>query len=169
MPYGIGITYGIRGIKISKLAIGVLIIISLVASSIAILVGKFFHYMLPPFVTEWLGSVILIIMGIILLFQAIQKPNTYDIDNSKHIDSKEAISLGIALSLDSFSIGIGTGVLEGNVLFWLFPLLVAEFQMLFLSVGKILGRKLKNIFHIPEIFWSILAASILIIMGFITI
>lgn len=165
---GIGIAYGIREIKISKIATVILMAISFVVSSFAILVGKLSKQILPPLITNYLGGLILIIMGIVFLFQVIRKPESYDIDKSKHIDSREAISLGIALSLDSFSIGIGTGILSQNA-FLVFPTLVSIFQMLFLSIGIFLGSKLKKISTIPSFFWNILSGILLIIIGIITI
>lgn len=161
---GMGIAYGIREIKISKKATITLWLISFAVSSIAILIGKLFGNFLPSFITNWIGSAILIIMGIILLCQALKEPDSYDLDNSKHIDSKEAISLGMALSLDSFSIGIGTGILTQNALL-IFPLLVSFFQIIFLFIGKTLGTKLKKIANIPSFCWNALAAILLILMG----
>ena len=163
---GIGISYGIRKIKIAKIATIILGIISLISTSSAIYIGKLFGNILPTYVTNYIGSFILIFMGIIILFQALKEPESYDLDGSKHIDGKEAIALGIALSLDSFSIGIGTGVLIQNN-FYIFPILVVAFQIIFLCIGNILGKKLKSISHIPSFFWNILAAIILILMGII--
>lgn len=161
---GIGIAYGIRKIKISPKATVTLWLISFAISTLAIIIGKVFGNCLPPFITNWLGSIILIFMGFILLCQALKEPASYDIDNSKHIDSKEAITLGIALSLDSFSIGIGAGILTKNFIL-LFPFLVSFFQIIFLSLGKKLGIKLKSIVNIPSYFWNIFAAILLIVMG----
>lgn len=163
---GIGISYGIRKIKISKMATIILGLISFITTSSAILLGKLFGNILPSAMTNWLGSFILIFMGMFLLFQVLKEPESYDLDNSKQIDSKEAIALGVALSLDSFSIGIAAGVMIQNA-FWLFPILVVIFQILFLSIGSILGTTLKTISHIPSFFWNILASIILILIGII--
>lgn len=165
---GIGIAYGVRNIKISKEATIILFFISIIVSSLAILSGKIFYYILPNFITNWIGNFILIVMGIILLFQSVREPASYDTDDSKRIDSKEAISLGIALSLDSFSIGIGTGV-TGESILWIFPLFVAVFQILFLNIGSFLGIKLKKVSNIPSSFWNILAAILLILIGIVTL
>ncbi len=164
---GIGINYGVRNIKITKMATGILFTISLIISTLAILMGNGFEAIFPKVVTQYLGSGILIVMGMMLLFQSLKKPESYDTDNSKYIDSKEAISLGIALSLDSFSIGIGTGVLV-NENFFIFPILVATFQILFLLIGRILGAKLKKASKIPSFLWNIIAATLLIIIGVVS-
>ena len=165
---GIGIAYGVRNIKISKEATIILFFISFIISGFAIFAGKMLHQILPIFITNWIGNLILIVMGIILLFQSVREPASYDTDDSKQIDSKEAISLGIALSLDSFSVGIGTGVIGGSII-WIFPLFVALFQILFLNIGSFLGIKLKRVSNIPSSFWNILAAILLILIGIVTL
>lgn len=96
--------------------------------------------------------------------QIIRNPNNSDFDHSNNIDSKEALFLGIALSLDTIGIGISSSML--SIHFLLFPLCVATFQFFFLSFGNLLGRKIKNISNIPENIWSILAGFLLIFIGF---
>ncbi|MBR1802545.1 MAG: manganese efflux pump [Clostridia bacterium] len=164
---GIGIAYGLRNIKISRRATVILFAIALIVSTLAIAIGNIIHQILPGNITSWLGGGFLVLMGIILLLQSMKEPNSYDVDNSKQIDSKEAISLGIALSLDSFSIGIGTGVVGENII-WIFPILVAIFQIVFLKLGGLIGNKLTKISHLPSSIWNILAAILLIIIGIVS-
>ena len=97
--------------------------------------------------------------------QIIKDPISSDFDNSKKIDSKEAIYLGTALSLDSFSVGIGAGML-GSISI-IFPLIVSLFQIIFLSLGRNIGEKLNKKIHIPSKIWSILSAVLLILIGIV--
>lgn len=99
-----------------------------------------------------------------ITIQIIRNPNNSDFDNSNKIDGKEAIFLGIALSLDSIGIGISSSMLEIN--FFFLPLFISILQLFFLSFGNILGRKIKDISHIPENIWSIFAGFLLIFIGF---
>lgn len=98
-----------------------------------------------------------------ITIQIIRDPNSSDIDHSNKIDGKEAIYLGIALSLDSIGIGIASSVI--GLVSFLFPVLVASFQLVFLSFGRFIGKKIKEASNIPENIWSILAGVLLIFIG----
>ncbi len=229
--FGIGITYGIKNTKISKLSKIVLFLISFFTCIISIWFGNFFKNFLPDFIADFIGSGILIFMGLFFCFQALHKsrnelsvnsfvnakktdyknindnksvnnnefnnikkdksfniasedeakiysffikflgitikiiknPNSSDFDKSNCIDSKEALFLGIALSLDSFCICLGFGML--NFSHFIFPFLVSGFQFLFLSLGNIVGNKLYKFSKIPDNVWSIISGILLIVIG----
>lgn len=93
----------------------------------------------------------------------IKNPINSDFDNSNKIDVKEALFLGFALSLDSISIGFGGSTMGINS--FIFPLLISFFQILFLCLGKLLGKKISKISILPNNIWSIISGLILIIMG----
>jgi len=99
-----------------------------------------------------------------ITIKIIKNPISSDFDNSKSIDSKEALFLGLALSLDSFCIGIGSSIMGINSSF--FPLLVSFFQLLFLSFGNYIGRKLNKTSKLPDNIWSIISGLLLIFIGF---
>lgn len=187
---GIGLTYGIRDITISRQSKIILFIISLIISSISILIGNTLNNILSEEITNIIGSLILFFIGLIIIVQTLKRekrqekkvyklfirflgitiqiikdPITSDFDNSKKIDSKEAIYLGTALSLDSFSVGIGAGML-GSISI-IFPLIVSLFQIVFLSLGRNIGEKLNKKIHIPSKIWSILSAVLLILIGIV--
>ena len=100
---GIGITYGIKSTRVSNIGKVFLFIISLLITYCSILFGNFLQSVFPNNITKLIGSFILIFMGIYVLLEATKKfknsynifnnPISSDIDNSKVIDSKEAIFL----------------------------------------------------------------------------
>lgn len=98
-----------------------------------------------------------------ITIQIIRDPISSDLDNSNKIDWKESIYLGIALSIDSLCIGICSTTLGYTS--YLFSILIATFQLLFLSIGRFLGIKISNISKLPENIWSILSGILLICIG----
>ena len=199
---GIGITYGIKNTKISVGATSILFFISFIISIISIYFGNLLKYIFPDFLIHYLGSFLLILMGLFMCFQSvkvskqeneikddkhlkiadtekiysffikclgitikiIKNPNSSDLDKSNVIDSKEALFLGLALSLDSFCIGIGFSML--NTFSIIFPLLTSCFQLFFLSLGNYCGKKLYSFSKLPDNIWSTISGMLLIIIGF---
>ena len=171
---GIGITYGIKKTKISPIGKIILFIISIAITYLSIFLGNLIHSIFPSFLTKLIGSFILIFMGIYICFEASKKkscssnvfnnPISSDLDNSNTIDSKESIILAIALSLDSFCIGICGSIIDINLA--LFPFLVSIFQLIFLNFGTIIGIRINNFYKLPQNIWSIISGFLLITIGF---
>ena len=191
--FGIGITYGIKNTKITNLSKLILFFISLIVTIVSINFGKIISKIFSPFFTNLLGCLILVAMGIVFVFQGLSKkkniknplntqkkynffikwlgitiqiikdPISSDFDKSNTISSKEALYLGTALSLDSLCIGIGSSML--NISSYLFPLLVAIFQLLFISFGNFIGKELKNLSSINDNIWSFISGILLILIG----
>ena len=113
-------------------------------------------------------------MGIYICFEALKKksrssnvfnnPISSDLDNSNTIDSKESVILAIALSLDSFCIGICGSITDINLA--LFPFLVSIFQLIFLNFGTIIGIKINDFYKLQQNIWSIISGFLLITIGF---
>ena len=114
-------------------------------------------------------------MGIYICFQASKKekdsqnvfnsPISSDLNHSKIIEPQEALILAIALSLDSFCIGISGSMADINLS--LFPFLVSAFQLIFLSLGSYLGIHIRNFCKLPSNIWSIISGLLLIFIGFL--
>ena len=162
---GIGITYGIKNTNISYFGKVILFIISFIVTSLSILFGNIIKNILSEHITNFIGSAILFFLGIFICFQAFKKNVSYDLDNSNSIDFKEAIFLGLALSMDSFCIGIGGSIIGINPYF--FPLLISAFQFIFLSIGNFLGKKLYYFSSLPDCVWSLLSGILLILISLI--
>lgn len=192
--FGIGITYGIRNTKIFRTAKVILFAISILITTLSIHLGTFLSNMFSESFTKWIGACFLILMGLWIIYQAlntkeeeteanvssptiyqfmirflgitvqiIRNPISSDLDHSKGIDWKESIYLGLCLSIDSLCIGICSSMIGYSSI--LFPILVATFQLIFLSVGRILGNKIFSISSIPENIWSTLSGVLLICIG----
>ena len=93
----------------------------------------------------------------------IKDATSSDLDNSKKIDSKEALFLSIVLSIDSICVGIGGGIIDLNN--YIFPILIGVFQLFFLSLGTFLGKKIYKFTNLPNNIWSIISGILLIFLG----
>ncbi len=117
----------------------------------------------PPAICNKKKSYNFIIKSLGITIQIIRDPISSDLDGSKKIDWKEALYLGIALSLDSIGVGIGGSIVGLNSI--IFPILVACFQLIFLSFGNFLGKKISSSINLPKNIWSIISGALLIIIG----
>lgn len=158
---GIGITYGIKNTSLNFFAKFILIVMSVSFSACSIFIGNVISLILSDFLTKFISSFILVIIGIIVLID----PIPFDFDNSCNIDMKEAFLLGIALSLDSISVGIGSSIGGYSNIF--FPIFSASFQLLFLSLGIFIGKKIVKKTGIPDKTWNFISGTVLILFGFI--
>ena len=191
---GIGITYGIKKTYITPLAKVIIFSIFFVVTSIALLIGKFIIDIFSMEFANILGVILLVLMGFWIIYQAfkpkeskktkhitkekiykliikplgltiqiIKNPTSSDLDNSNHIDAKEAFYLGLAISIDSFCAGIGCSATGITSVY--FPLFIAIFHVLFLTLGSLVGSKLSSKTKIPDNIWSIISGLLLIIIG----
>ena len=162
---GIGITYGIKNTKIS---ISAKLIIWLIATTISLLssfMGKLLSGFLPAFIIDFIPSFLLCIIGIWILSQGILSQNNSfsDFDNSNKIDTKEALFLGLSLSVDLLGIGIGSYFSGMNM--YIFALCVGFFQLLFLLLGTFIGRKIISISKFSPKICNIISGVLLIFIG----
>ena len=143
---GIGITYGLRHIKLLKKSKIILFLVSIFITFLAGIIGNILKNTLSANICEFIGSAFLLCMGIFIIIQTNDKEVSFDFDNSNDISPKEAIWLGLALSLDSLCIGIGGSTIGINI--YLFSILVSILQY-----NAIITYCLLGYFRIPM--WSV--------------
>ena len=165
---GIGITYGIKNMKISKISMLILFTISCFISFSSILLGDFINNFISNSFSNLVGCSGLVFIGVSMIFKSIYnsnnvKNNYYDFNNSNLIDPKEAIALGFALSLDSLGIGISYSLTDSTS--FLFPIFIGIFQVAFLNLGIFISKKIKNISNIPDFVCSLISGMLLILFG----
>ena len=129
---GVGISYGIRNIRVGLFANLVIAGICFVFSAAGILFGKWVSKILPGVFPVLVAAFLLFVIGIRIIFlaipsqrQAAQKktdgrnsieqilanPEIADADNSGEIGLGEAVVLGIALSANALTNGLSAGLL----------------------------------------------------------
>lgn len=182
--FGVGITYGIRKIRISWLAITIISTCSGMVMYVSMSLGLWMSSITEGH-AELIGGVILIAIGLGAVTQSLRRndnktpkehnnknktkrwgmvfgilrtPSTADLDRSGTISPGEAALLGTALSLDAFGAGIGASMLGFS------PFATACLTALccgcFIGAGLYAGRMVKGIGR-----FKILPGLILILMG----
>lgn len=160
---GIGITYGLKKIELKKWSKIVLFSISILITFIAFLIGSIFKNLFNEKFFKLIGTLILVVTGLIVFFKTDTEEYTFDFDDSNDIDIKESLILGLALSLDNFCIGIGALSLGINM--FIFAIIVAFLQFIILSLGNFLGIHLLNFKTIPQNIWTKISGILLILIG----
>lgn len=168
--FGVGITYGMRNIRVPGLA---LIIIMLCSGSIVLLsmtIGNMLSTFISPQQAKVLGGFILIFLGIFslaniarqsknkidtkkiaktprkgiqMIKMILSKPAKADMDQSGTISAGEALLLGAALALDAFGAGIGASMLGYSPLLTtcLIALMSGGFLYCGIKIGLFLSQK----------------------------
>ena len=161
---GIGISYGLKNTKVNSLSNITLFAISFCITCGSIFLGHYISALFSPTFSTILGSSFLIILGIYNIYKSLNRPLVnYDTDNSNNIDAKEAIFLGLALSIDSACVGIGSGIIGINDI--ILPLLVASFQLIFINCGNWIANSIIKYVNISERTLAIFSSIILILVG----
>lgn len=154
---GIGMAYAMSGIRIPWNTRLVIAVLNGVLTMGAVILGERLGTLIPDFWFRMAGSIILVILGGRTLWNALGENKTvdYDRDASHILEPWEGIVLGVTLTLDSVSAGLGiTGC--GKAVY-LFPLLTAFAGAGFLTLG---GRISCNLRRLNGI-----GGGILIILG----
>jgi putative sporulation protein YtaF len=160
--FGVGLSYGIRKIKVPFFPIMLIVFCSILAMTFSILTGQLVAGFIPYHLASFLGGTILLLIGfwqlieglkkykddpvlvsiklktLGLVLQVIHEPENADIDKSGDINYREALLLGIALNIDVVGVGLGAGM--AGYSFILVPFATAAL-LLALYLGLNIGEK----------------------------
>ncbi|MBX5476200.1 MAG: sporulation membrane protein YtaF [Clostridia bacterium] len=178
----VGAAYGVHRIRLHVAGLAIIGATSTLLVAAAQAAGGRLAAWLPP---EWagrLGGLMLIAVGVTFLLQqrasrapsdsdtrprstsrVIQiwrAPEAADADRSGTIDWREALVLGLALSMDAFGAGLGAAI--GGWGGALLPWLVGASQITFVACGRFLGR---HAFSTVAARLDVLPAVLLIAVG----
>lgn len=188
---GVGISYGIRGIRIGILSNLLMAIICFLLSEIGIVGGQWLSKVLPGTFPMLVGAFLLIIIGLRIILLAfprkkqgtidvqegsadtktlkgiLQNPETVDADKSGEIGLGEAALLGIALSANAVTNGLGAGLIGLSPLAISLAAAIGSFITVWFGVA--VGRKVAGI-HIGSFtlgqFGTLLSGVILLVIAF---
>lgn len=145
----VGLTYGIKKIRINFINNFVVGIISGLGTLISMLAGKFVLNYISIKLANIIGGIILLSFGIYFILLSFKKkddlydkvlrnPEIADKNNSKNIEIKESIFLGIALSINNLGLGIGASITGLNP--YITSFISVIFSMIFIKLGCSLGN-----------------------------
>lgn len=174
----VGLSYGAKKVKINFMNNFIISFISGIGTFIAMLFGKALLQFIPIKCSNIIGSGILIVLGLVLLINLLRKgnkdksefqlyenalrnPEIIDTNNSKTIESKEAIILGIVLCLNNIGLGIGASITGLNIFLTSISSLI--FSMVFIPIGYCIGKKMLS--DKLSKYSEIISISIIIILG----
>ncbi|MBQ9181593.1 MAG: manganese efflux pump [Bacilli bacterium] len=99
--------------------------------------------------------IVLSFIGIEMIFESFKKE-----ENIKKLKLMEMILFGLAVSIDSFSLGIGLKVITNNIL--ISCIFFSAFSFIFTLIGLFIGKKTSEILGFIS---TLLGGIILVIMG----
>ena len=157
--FGVGIVYGIRKIHVPFFSLFIIMICSGITVGLSMALGELLSSFISQNQTGTIGGIILISLGVLSLINLLKsktnlKQSSFnsdnhtsqnniplsariDLDQSGTISAREALILGIALSMDAFGAGIGISMIGYSP----FPLaiFIALMSGLFLYSGLKMG------------------------------
>ena len=183
--------YGTNKIKIPILSAFILTLISTIFLLFSISVGDFVKNLFPTDLTKLICFFILFLLGFLRLFEGILKQylnkkadstnsielcflsfklvlNVYadatiaDLDHSNSLSSKEALYLGIALSLDSIVVGFGAAL--ASIAFVQITFLSIVFNLLSIIIVSFIGHRCASSINF-DLSW--VSGIMLILLAFI--
>ncbi len=167
----VGLSYGMRKVKIGLVSNLIIGLITLAGTILSMLAGKIIFHSISENVSNFIGSIMLILIGSWTLIKPLLKnlhsgeilenPEKADIDNSSSIDAKESIALAFALTINNVGIGISASITGLNVV--LTSALTFVFSMLTIILGYVLGS-----YFLPQAFnkrATIISGLIIIALG----
>ncbi|ALP90196.1 sporulation membrane protein YtaF [Clostridium butyricum] len=178
----IGIAYGVKKIKIGLISNLIIATVTSIGTLISMSVGKFISGFLPTSLTNMLGAVIIMLLGLYFLIQSILKliPKSYsnslalknvdeimdyaeksDSDNSGTLNIKEAFVVSLGLMLNNLGTGLAASITGVNVSITVICTFILSIALLML--GKSIGHNILG--SICGKYAPLISGVLLIILG----
>ena len=167
--FGIGLAYGFRRLAFPLRSKCIAAIIAMGMLSLSLFCGTWLFHILPSDLGKQLSMSVLCLFGLFFCIQpflrrkkegVLSSPSACDKDASDSIEPKEAVLLGVLLSLDSCGVSMAAGAMAHPLLL---PPLAAAMQILLLSFGEALGKRFP--LKLREDLWPVLSGLLLFCLG----
>lgn len=169
---GVGLSYGVRNIRINFLSNLFIAVICFLFSMCGIYFGMFIATVLPGILPVVLGAFLLVVIGLRIILMAVprknQNPNTpSEAAGPKSIGFVESTVLGVALSANALTNGIGAGLLGFSPL--LISILAAVGSFVTVWAGVAFGIRLTHVrigkFTVGQ-FGTLISGMLLLLVAF---
>lgn len=169
---GVGLSYGVRNIRINMLSNLFIAVICFLFSMCGIYFGLFIAKVLPGILPVVLGAFLLVVIGLRIILMAVPRKNQNTSSQSeaaspKSIGFVESAVLGIALSANALTNGVGAGLLGFSPL--LISILAAAGSFVTVWAGVAFGIKLTHIrigkFTVGQ-FGTLISGMLLLLVAF---
>lgn len=151
--FGVGLSYGVQRVRIPVPSNLLIAVICFVFSLFGILSGSWLAEILPGKVPDLIAFAVLMIIGLRIMYVALRQqrrnqggvlgePEKMDFDGSSHISIGEALLLGVALSANALTNGVGAGLLDLSAMAIALSAAIGSYLTLWL--GVLLGAKLTH-------------------------
>ncbi|MGL5245044.1 MAG: manganese efflux pump [Sarcina sp.] len=152
--FAVAISYGMKKTKIGMISNIIISLISGLGTFLSMSVGIIILKFISEKVGNVLGSIILMIIGVYFMSNyfyekdketLVENSEKVEKYNSKVIDIKESITLGVGLNINNLGTGVGAYISGLNIYLTTFIVFISSF--IFIMIGDILGnRLLSNLF-----------------------
>ena len=143
----VGLSMGIRSVKIKYSNILIIALVSSLGTYLSMSVGMYVSQFISIALANLIGSVLLIAMGIMMLYQYYQEKyikkkskslEDYDKNKSGEIEGKEILLLSCGLALNNMGLGIGASITGIPIISSSILTLFVSF--IFVSFSQYLGK-----------------------------
>ncbi|MGB8451793.1 MAG: hypothetical protein WCD89_05610 [Anaerocolumna sp.] len=168
----IAFNYSIKKVIISNSSNLFISLLCLCGTLISMFIGKNLGGFIPVYLADILGSIILVCLAIYMLYNALysggneihqvtQDPAAIDKDDSKVIEIRESLLIGILLSINNMGMGIGAGIAGMSIS--ITPIICAAASFIFIKTGCVFGRTITS----PKLSKSleIISAVLVLLLG----
>lgn len=129
--FTVGLAYGMKDIRIDYKSNVLIALITSIGTFVSMAIGLFIKGFISEQIVSVIGCILLVFLGVAMIVNSFKskktdeenvsytdilvKPQKADKDKSGFIDIKEAVTLGLALSLNNFGLGIGASATGINI------------------------------------------------------
>lgn len=149
----IGFNYGLKKVSINNTSNFYIAMVTCVGTFLSMHFGKILGDLMSAKAANMIGGMVLILLGMYMLKMSVlpkrnkilemsEDPTIVDEDKSQVIELKEAILIGVILSVNNIGMGVGAGITGMPV--FITPLICGIASFLFVKSGSLLGGLLKS-------------------------